>query len=442
MSVIARIWSAVQTPAAFLFVLGVLVFIHELGHFLMARWHGVKVHTFSLGFGPKLLKFVKGGTEYCVSVVPLGGYVKLAGETVEDAERTGAPDEFLSKSKWVRFQVYLMGPVMNLALAVLLLAVVLYRNADEPLYPTQPAVIGTVLPKSAAERGGLQAGDRVVRIGGREIRTWDDFDINVVTKANRELDLTVVRGTETLNLRVTPSSIGKYEIGDLGVVPVARPQVLTITPGRPADRAGLKDDDVIVGVGGESGLGVVKIVDRIRHHPKQALVFNVLRGGQPMDISIVPEGGDGTATIGAGFRGAEFKRIQPGPLRALRMSVQRNWEGTVQTGRTLAGFFTRETEVKQLLGPVAIADLAGGAARLGFMELISLMAMISLQLGLMNLLPIPVLDGGHIAILGLEGLSRRDFSVKVKERILLVGFGLILALMVTVIYNDVARILR
>src|SRR6185369_11811415 len=185
---------------SFLFVLGVLVFVHELGHFLVARWHGVRVSTFSLGFGPKLVKFTRGDTEYCVSVVPLGGYVKLAGETVDEA-RTGEPDEFLSKSKWVRFQVYIAGPVMNIMLAIIVLAGVLSRGADVPLYEQAPAVVGGIAPGSAAESGGLRVGDRIVSVNGVSVPSWEALNMAVLPKAGRELVVGVVRGGQPVELR-------------------------------------------------------------------------------------------------------------------------------------------------------------------------------------------------------------------------------------------------
>jgi regulator of sigma E protease len=162
------------TILAFVFVLGVLIFVHELGHFMMARRIGVRVLTFSLGFGPKILNIHRGGTDYCVSIIPLGGYVKMAGENPED-QRTGASDEFLSKSKWQRFQVLVMGPVMNVVLALVVMTVVLYQGAQVPLFDQQPVVIGTFSDNSPAKAAGLQAGDQVVALDGRAIDNWDQF---------------------------------------------------------------------------------------------------------------------------------------------------------------------------------------------------------------------------------------------------------------------------
>jgi regulator of sigma E protease len=222
-----------------------------------------------------------------------------------------------------------------------------------------------------------------------------------------------------------------------------RPQVLQIsTPGGPADRAGLKRGDVILAVDGQPGLGRDGIIDRLSKGAGKTIVFTVERAGQTTTVPIVPEAVGGVGKIGIAINPFEVKRIDPTLLQAAGMSAEQNWENTVLIGRTLKGLFKRETPVKQLMGPLAIAGMAGSAAQLGWLSLFQLMAMISLNLGLLNLMPVPVLDGGHIAILGVEGLARRDLSMKIKERILMVGAALIMLLMVTVIYNDVLRLFR
>ena len=428
------------TILSFLFILGVLVFVHELGHFLVARWHGVRVITFSLGFGPKLLKFQRGDTEYCVSAFPLGGYVKLAGETVEDS-RTGSPDEFLSKSKWVRFQVYIAGPVMNLLLAIIVLAGVLSQGADVPLYGSSAPVVGGVTEGSPAAQLGLRPGDLIVSVDGEPVPTWDDLYMAVVSKANRELPLVVRRDNQNLELRITPDAVGRYELGDLGLVPVLRPQIVQVTAG-PAERAGFQSGDVLLAVDGERGLSREQIIERIQASAEQPVQFTVEREGRELELTATPEGPEGAALIGVSLSDREMRRVDPTILEATRMSLEQNWENTVLIGQTLRGLFTRETPVAQLMGPVAIADMSGTAASIGWVAVFNLMAMISLNLGLLNLMPIPVLDGGHIAILAVEGLARRDISMRVKERILMAGVALIMLLMVTVIYNDIARLLR
>ena len=438
---LSSIFATLNAIWPFLLVLGVLVFVHELGHFLVARWYGVRVITFSLGFGKKLLKFTRGGTEYCVSIIPLGGYVKLAGETVSDAP-TGDPTEFLSKSKWIRFQVYLAGPVMNLVLAVFILTFVRAQVATLALYPERPADVGSVMAGSAAEQAGIRPGDRIVAVNGRDVPTWQAMSMVVLPRAERELPVTVERNGQTLNLKVVPTAEGKYRVGFLGVRPVLRPQVIRVMPNTPAEKAGLQRDDVIVGLDDQKGLEREPLIDYIKKRGPQPIVFHVLRGGQPMDITIVPHGAEGSSTVGFQPSETEYRTVDLSLGQAFVASVRENWEATVQIGETLVGLFTRDTAVTQLMGPVAIFDLSAAAARLSWLYLFELMATLSLNLGLLNLLPIPILDGGQIAILSVEGLFRRDISIRVKEAILLAGAAVIILLMVTVIFNDVARLIR
>ncbi len=429
------------TTLSFLFVLGVLVFVHELGHFLVARWHGVRVITFSLGFGPKIAKFVRGGTEYCISIIPLGGYVKMAGETVEE-NLSGAPDEFLSKPKWVRFQVYIAGPIMNIALAWVVLAGVLSHEATVPLFRTAAPVIGVVTNDSPAAAAGLRAGDRVLTVDDRAVDTWDAFEMEILMRAGRELSLQVARADERVNLKVTPNAVGRFEAGDIGVGPVERPQISQVNPGSPAERAGLLAGDVVIAVSGERQLNEAQVRQKIRANGPQPLALVVERGGQPVELSVVPEGAVGASVVGVLLSAAEFRRIDPSLSEALWMSAEQNWEGSKLIGRTLRGLFTADTPMNQLAGPVEIARMSGTAAQIGWIAIFNLMAVISLNLGLFNLLPVPVLDGGHIAILAVEGLARRDLSLRVKERILTAGAVMIVLLMVTVIFNDVSRLLR
>ena len=423
---------------AFLFVLGVLVFVHELGHFLAARRIGVRVLTFSLGFGPKLLKVTRGDTEYCISAIPLGGYVKMAGESVEDP-RSGAPDEFMSKSKWERFQVLIMGPVMNLVLAVVVLAGVLVQGAEVPAYQDQPPVIGFVAPGTPAEKAGMRRGDRILTVAGDAVDTWDRLFLAIGTRANRDVAITFLRDGRTDSVTVRPQSQTRFDIGDIGVMPIATPIIQGVVPSDQADKAGLKAGDVVLAVGGEEMATRAQLIDAISRNGGKATDMLVRRKDQEMHVTVTPEQRGARGMIGISI--TELTRtFKPGPWEAVTLSVQRNIEGSGLIFRTLGGLFVGQTSLKQLQGPVAIAQLSGESAQLGWLALFSLMATLSLNLGILNLLPIPMLDGGHILIMGLEGVARRDFSVQVKEKVLLAGFVLILMLMVTVIYNDLTRI--
>jgi regulator of sigma E protease len=434
----------------FVLVLGTLVFVHELGHFIMARRIGVRVLTFSLGFGPKLLSFRRGDTEYCVSAIPLGGYVKMAGENPKDG-RTGAPDEFLSKSKWQRFQVLVMGPVMNLALALIVTAFVLYHNgADVPAFVQEPVIVGSVDADSPAAKVGIQPGDHITEVASVPVGNWEEFWLKTVTKADRPITLTIGRNGKTIQQEIVPFGSGKYEQGVTGIKPVLRPQILGVQPGEPAHEAGLRPGDTILALDGQKPMVTwtgpdgrspgTNVIDVIRASEGKALTFQVLRDGQQREFVVTPRRINDLVRIGAQIHPLEVRVVRPGLPGAFKLSAERNWKHTKTIMQTLGGLFTGDTLVKQLMGPVGIAGLSGEAAQAGWIQLFSLMTILSLNLGLLNLMPVPVLDGGHIMILALEGLSRRDFSMAAKKKMLSAGFVLMLLLMGTVIYNDLARL--
>ena len=434
------------TLLAFLFVLGVLIFVHELGHFVMARRVGVRVLKFSLGFGPRLVGFTRGDTEYVISAVPLGGFVKMAGENPDDP-RSGRDDEFLSKSKWERFQILIMGPLMNLILAVVVTAGVLMNGADIPAYQSKPPVVGHVTSDSPAAKAGIQRGDRIVTVAGRDVDTWEQFFINVGTRAGREIEIGVLRNGKQLTVRATPAPQTKFEIGDIGVFPDTHPLVGALLPGGAAEKAGLKAGDAIHRVDGAPITLPQQLISAVSKKANTPVTIAIVRDGSPLDVTVVPEANagrcpslpTGTGCIGISI-GEEVTRIKPGPIDAIVMSVKRNYESAGLIFMTIGQLITRETSTRQLMGPLAIAELSGQSAEQGLVALFALMASISLNLGLLNLLPIPVLDGGHIFIMALEGLARRDFSLRVKEKMFLAGFAVLVMLMVTVIYNDLTRI--
>ena len=425
------------TLLAFLFVLGVLIFVHELGHFLAARRVGVRVLTFSLGFGPKILKVKRGDTEYCISAIPLGGYVKMAGENPDDP-RSGQSDEFLSKSKWQRFQILIMGPLMNVVLAVVVLAIVLAQGDRIAAYRDEPPVIGAVMAGSAAERAGVMRGDQILTVADDTVETWEDLLLAIATKPERDVAITLLRDGQTRSLTVRPTAEGRYEIGNIGVLPDTNPSV-NVVPGDVADRAGFEDGDVILAVNGERIATGTQFERAIQTNANRAIEVTVRRGDDEVRITATPEKRGDVGKLGLAIFD-ESKEINPTALEAIKLSIERNIESSGLIFTTLAGLFTGETSMRQLQGPVGIAQLSGESASAGFLELLRLMAMLSINLGILNLMPIPVLDGGHILILLLEGIARRDFSMAVKEKMLLAGFVVLMMLMVTVIYNDLTRI--
>ena len=426
------------TILAFLFVLGVLVFVHELGHFLAARRVGVRVLTFSLGFGPKILKVTRGDTEYCVSAIPLGGYVKMAGEN-PDEPRSGLPDEFMSKTKWERFQILIMGPVMNIALAVILLAFVFSQGVAEAVYHAEPPIVADVVPDSPAARIGIMPGDRILTVAGTQVDSWDDLLLAIGTRPDRDVALTLLRDGRTVSLTVRPEGEGRYEIGNIGVLPDTHPIVDSVVPGDIAEKAGLKAGDQVQVINGKRIYTGTQFKEMIETHGGREMRITVRRDGREMEFTATPvDKGDG-AKLGL-YIGELSRSFTPGPLEAIRLSVDRNIESSGLIFRTLGGLFTGDTPIRQLQGPVGIAQMSGEYAQGGFIALLSFMAMLSINLGILNLMPVPVLDGGHIVILMLEGIARRDFSVRVKEKMLLAGFVVLMMLIVTVIYHDLTRI--
>lgn len=427
------------TVVSFVFVLGVLVFVHELGHFLAAKRVGIRVLKFQLGFNPTIAAVRRGDTEYSIGALPLGGYVKMAGDNPDEA-RTGASDEFLSKSKWERFQVLIMGPAMNLALAVLLLALYNYQGVPELTFLKQPVEVGAITRASVAEQAGFAAGDRIVAVGSAEVKSWEAFYQAIGPKTGRETTISLSRNGETLTKTVTPvrAKDTTIEVGDIGVLPNVHPRITTIIPGEAAERAGLKANDIVVAVNGEPMAFDLQLREAISTHPDQEITLEVLRDHAPLTIRATPRRQGTGALLGINIANDTTSR-KPGAVEAFTSSVTQNIQFSGMIFKTIWGLFTRETSPKQLMGPLAIAQLSGESAQQSWIALVFLMAQLSLNLGLLNLMPIPVLDGGHIFIMSLEGLARRDFSVRLKEKMLLAGFVVLMSLMVTVIYNDLMR---
>ncbi len=423
-----------------------MIFIHELGHHLVAKWFGIRVETFSLGFGPRLFGFQMGGTDYRVSLLPLGGFVKMAGEHVTE-ELTGAPDEFLSRPRWQRFLVAVAGPVMNVGLAIVLLAGHYMVGVRTSAHLDQPPEIGYVAPDSPAARAGIQKGDVILSIDGEPTPTWQDAEIQIAINAdNKGVDMTLERDGLTIDklVDIEVRSRGQGFIGVASYLPfVAR----EVEEGQPAFRAGLQAGDELVEarIGDQVAAGYYEIRQMILDHEGQDLQFKVRRGEQALDMTIAPQPDqiqDGQVIVRIGVI-LEIPSItqQYQLVEAFQRSVQQNVRLTLLLFDILGRIISGETPVSQLSGPIEIARFSGAAASQGFTVLIGFMAFISLQLGILNLMPIPVLDGGTIAMLGIEGLMGRDLSLKAKERILQAGLFFLVLLMGFVILNDISKLL-
>jgi regulator of sigma E protease len=271
------------------------------------------------------------------------------------------------------------------------------------------------------------------------VDTWDDLFLAVGTRPDRDVALTVMRDGQTRAVSVRTISETRFEIGNIGVLPDINPIVASVIAGEPAERAGLKAGDIVLAVNGERMATRPQFIDAISRNGGKEIDLTIERDEQQLHIRATPEQRGDRGMLGL-YVSEPTRSFTPGPLEAIQLSVQRNIEFGGLIFKTLGGLFVGETSPRQLMGPVAIAQLSGESAQAGWIALFTLMASISLNLGLLNLLPIPVLDGGHILIMALEGVARRDFSMAVKEKMLLAGFVLLMMLMVTVIYNDLTRI--
>lgn len=427
---------------AFVMVLGVLIIVHEAGHFVAARLCRAEVDVFSVGFGKRLWGFEKGGTDYRISLVPLGGYVRVPGLGPDESEAVGAAeatDELLPR--WKRVIILVAGPLTNVLAAVLLLAVAFMAGVEVPAYRGRPAEIGWVEPDSPADAAGARPGDVVVSLDGEPVETWQDLETSILTTGGRTIELVVRRDGERVEMTMTPESVSRYGFGWAGVLPPLDTKVRSVLAGTPADRAGLEPGDRIVAIDGEPVHQFWDLIRLISPRADEEVVLSVERGGRVEKVEIVPydDGGDGKIGVGLVF---PTLLQREGPIAALGSGITECVDMARQTFRVLGKLATGRASFRQTMsGPIDIARISGQAARQGASRLVWLMGVISLQLGIFNLLPIPVLDGGHLAVLGFEAAIRRDLSPRVKERILQVGFALIIVLMVVVLYNDILKIL-
>ena len=426
-----------------LIVLSVIIVIHELGHFLVAKFFKIKVETFSVGFGPRLVGFAIGETDYRISAFLLGGYVKMAGETPSDTI-TGEAYEFLSKPKWQRFLVAAAGPAMNVFLAIGLVMGLYLYGTDVPEFVLGQAVIGIVEPGSPAEKAGLQPGDLVVSLDGKEKPDWQAVQNDFLTSPGRTLPIVIERAGRRIQTTITPERRGREDAGYAGMLPVIRTVVRAVQPNSPAMAAGVKPGDEIIRVNGvdlrNSGRTIQQAIQETTEKSFPITVVRNENQRQEIVLDVTPVLRDGRKMIGIDVPFPTV-HMKLGLLGALQKSIETNKENAVLIFQVIGRLIKRQASLRQLDGPVGIVAVSGQAYEAGLDTLLTFMAVISLNLGILNILPIPILDGGVILLLVIESLMGHDLSLRMKERIVQASFVFLLMLTVIVLYNDVVKLL-
>jgi regulator of sigma E protease len=425
-------------------ILGFMILIHEFGHYAVAKLLGVRVEVFSIGFGKRLLGFRKGDTDYRISAIPLGGYVKMSGENPMD-ERTGDPAEFLSHSRWHRFLIAIAGPAMNIMLAIFLLTTVYMVHYEYPVFMDKPAVIDGVKADSPAAQAGLLPGDRIVKIDGIVNPTWEQVQPRVLISPNQPLAVTIQRGDQTFDKTIVPKPVTSSEVGSAGWYPEEPVIIGRLEDNMPAIKGGMREDDRVTAMDGQPLGSIDDMIERLQQTKDKPVDLTVLRGNQTLSFHLQP--------VLSKTEDAKQQRYRLGFLnkeettvtklsfpQAFSLSLEENKKYSMLLLELAKRLVEGKVSPRMVSGPIGIAQEAGYAAQQkGWSPLLALTSGISLNLGVFNLLPIPILDGGVIFFLLIESLMGRDISLRIKERVYQAAFVFLVLFAVMVIYNDLVK---
>lgn len=422
---------------AFLILIGVLVIVHELGHFLFAKLFGVRVEIFSVGFGPSILNKQMGETQYRISLIPLGGYVKLYGEE----DNTSDPRAFSSKSPIQKILIAFAGPLFNFLFAILVISLLWMYGMDVPSYELEKPIVGYVVENSLASRMGVKEGDLIVEVNSRPVKTWQDVrKVYMQALTDKEIELKVLRGSEVISLK--GAKVGLNE--SLGVEPLIPPVVGHVLKGSPAYDAGIRPMDVVLEINNVPVRTWQDIVRTMSKVQDQVVNLKIKRGQEVYEKTVVAKKDPKTGRYILGIApDIKTVKIRKGPIDALYTGVERTYELSVLTLKSIAGMITGKVPLRDSLGgPLTIAQLAGESIQQSYTAFLNMMVLISINLALINLLPLPVLDGGLILLFVLEGIRRRPMPERFKEIWYKIGIALVALLTLLALTNDLMRFLR
>ncbi len=428
------------TFVSFIIVLGVLIFIHELGHFVVAKLSGVGVEKFSLGFGPKIISVRKGETEYRISVLPLGGYVKMVGESPdEEILESDFKRSFTHRPVYNRAAIVAAGPLMNLALAAILLPVIFMIGVKVPAYLDHPAQVGFVTPNEAAAKAGIIMGDVIESVNGKKTKNWEELLSTLALNPGKPVVLEMIRDNAEIKTTLTTetsSEGGSY----LGMYPPMKPVIGEVSNGYPAKDAGLKSGDLILAVDNKEITHWAEL-EAIIHKDGFKKNFLIRRGDKTFNAEITPRFNKDMKVYLIGISRKDEQALRKyGFTDSVKKGTGLAVDMTGRLFMVIKGLILGQYSLKTLGGPLMIAQVAGRAAETGLTEFLSLVAFLSLQLGIINLFPIPVLDGGHLLFFGIESIKGKPLSEKFMGVAQQIGIALLIALMVFVTYNDIFRI--
>jgi regulator of sigma E protease len=431
-----------------LVLIGIMILIHELGHFWAARFFDVRVEAFSFGFGPRLFGFRRGETDFRVSLILFGGYVKMTGEqTAED----GTPDSmvedprsFLAKPRWQRMIIAFAGPAMNIILALVVLTGLFMYRYPKVVGSDGPAIVGFVAKDSVAAKAGVKEGDRITRFDNIADPTWEDVTLAEVAAANRPVPMVLQRGSEQVVVTLTPALNEQSGVGTIGWGEQHEIQLGGVSPKMEAERVGLKAGDLLVALDGVPLRSTQMLLQMLRDGAGKPVELSYSRDGQSNKVQMKPsevvDGANKRYMLGVQLS-ARVTYVQLPFAQALSESARQNTRSAGLILQFLRGMVERRMSPKSLEGPIGIARLSGDAAREGLASFCGLMAAVSLNLAIFNLLPIPILDGGTILMLAIEMIMRRDLSLQLKETVFKLGFVFLMMVVAFVLFNDISKLL-